>query len=33
MLYVIPAVIMNKNKTELVLIYGNVQHILKEHTK
>ena len=32
MLYVI-SVIMNKNKTELVLIYGNVQHILKEHTK
>lgn len=32
MLYVIP-VIMNTNKTELVLIYGNLQHILKEHTK
>ena len=32
MLYVIP-VIMNNNKTELVLIYGNLQHILKEHTK
>lgn len=32
MLYVIP-VIMNKNKTELVLIYGNLQHILTERTK
>lgn len=32
MLYVIP-VIMNKSKTELVLIYGNLQHILTERTK